>query len=145
MTTEPVVRSAIAANFADGRVGDQNLQKKSIELGLWEDIGALVFDRVLRGEHKEWLIQLVASSGRSHRTLLHRLKKSRLGLWGSSIDLIGKQNIGENRALAKKEITAALIVFRQDVGAGDIGGHQVGGELDTGIWQLDCLGERMHK
>ena len=32
-------------------------------------------------------------------------------------------------------------VFLNDVGAGDVGGHQVGGELDPAETQVDCLSQ----
>ena len=63
-----------------------------------------------------------------HLPFLHRLQQCGLGLRRGAIDLIGEEEVREDRPRAKHEVTAALVVDKR---ARDVGGHQVGGELDA--------------
>jgi hypothetical protein len=52
-------------------------------------------------------------------------------LGGGAVDLVGQQEVGEDRAGEELQLAAAgLGVLLDDVDARDVGGHQVGGELD---------------
>jgi hypothetical protein len=63
-----------------------------------------------------------------HLPLLHRLQQGGLGLGRGPVDLVGQQQVGEHRPRAEVEGAAALV---KDRGAGDVGGHEVGRELDA--------------
>ena len=65
-------------------------------------------------------------------TLLHGFEQRRLRLRRRAVDFVGQQDVGEDRALHEGPGAAAGggILF-DDVGAGDVGGHQVGRELDA--------------
>ena len=63
-----------------------------------------------------------------------------MGLWRSPVDLVGKQEIGEDRTLAQHE---AVMLTVKDVAAGDVPGKQVGCELDALEFHPQGPGERV--
>ena len=63
-----------------------------------------------------------------HLLLLHRLEERRLRLRRGAVDLVGEQQVGEHGARLEAEDGVALVVDRR---ARDVGGHQVGRELDA--------------
>ena len=64
--------------------------------------------------------------------LLHRFEQGGLGLGRRAVDLVGQHHVGEDRSLEEDETApAGLGVVLEDVGAGDVGRHQVGRELDA--------------
>ena len=74
---------------------------------------------------------------------LHRLQQRRLGLGRRAVDLVGQDHVAEDRALEETELAAArAAVFLDHLGAGDVGGHQVGRELDAAELQREGLGQR---
>jgi hypothetical protein len=105
-----------------------DLQHEPVFLRLRQRIGALVFDGILRGEDREIGRQGVGVTVNGDQALLHGLKQGRLGFGGRAVDLIGQQEIGEHRPLDQRELVALEV---EDVGAGDVGRHQVRGELDA--------------
>jgi hypothetical protein len=60
--------------------------------------------------------------------LLHRLQQARLRLGGGTVDLVGEQDLGEDRAAAELERGGLGV---EDVHPGDVAGKEVGGELDA--------------
>ena len=60
--------------------------------------------------------------------LLHRLQQGGLGLGRRAVDLVGQQQLAEDRPAGQGE-AAGLEV--EQVGADDVAGHQVGRELDA--------------
>jgi hypothetical protein len=71
--------------------------------------------------------------------LLHDLQQRALHLGGRAVDLVGEQQVGEHRAELGAERAA---VGLPDPGADDVGGDQVGRELDAGERAAQRLGER---
>ena len=64
--------------------------------------------------------------------LLHGLEQRGLGLGRRAVDLVGQEHVGEERAAARTGTRARRSpVLLEDVRAGDVGGHQVGRELDA--------------
>ena len=59
---------------------------------------------------------------------LHRFEERGLGLGRSAVDLVGEQDVGEDRSPPKLEVGGALIVDR---GSRHVGGHQVRRELNA--------------
>ena len=60
--------------------------------------------------------------------LLHRLEQRRLRLGGRAVDFVGEHDVREDRPCAQDERAVAAA---RDVGAGDVGGQQIGRELDA--------------
>ncbi len=73
---------------------------------------------------------------------LHRLQKGGLHLGGRTVDLVGEQEVDHHRAEFDVELLLALAV---DAGTDDVGGHQVGSELDTREGAAHDLGERLDR
>ena len=73
--------------------------------------------------------------------LLHRLEQRGLGLGGRAIDLVGEHEIGEDRSLAKAELTRA----RQQRDPRDVGRHQVRRELNAHESHTQRERERAHE
>ncbi len=69
--------------------------------------------------------------GHGHPVLLHRFQQCRLRLGRGPVDLVGQQDVGEYGSLLEFELAAPLGRFEHDVRADQVGGHQVGGELDA--------------
>src|ERR1041384_1776538 len=113
--------------------------------GVWaggEGIGALLLDRVLGGEHEEGERELVGRAACGDPVLLHGLEEGGLGLGGRAVDLVGEDEVGEDRALEEAEDAAAGgVVFFEDLGAGDVSGHEVGSELDALKREIEGLGK----
>jgi hypothetical protein len=75
--------------------------------------------------------------------LLHRLEQRRLRLGRRAVDLVGEDDVGEDRAGREHHLAAAGGgVLVDDVGAGDVRRHQVGRELDAVELQVEDAGER---
>ncbi len=75
------------------------------------------------------------------------------GFWWRAVDLVSEQHVGEDRTLDEAERALAAAVVLEDLGAGDVGGHQVGGELHAFEAEVEhvaegadeqCLGESWH-
>ena len=76
---------------------------------------------------------------RRHLPLLHRLEQRGLRLRRSAVDLVGEQEVGEDRPGPELEVAVALVPDRR---AGDVGGEQVRRELDAAEAEPARLGER---
>ena len=73
---------------------------------------------------------------------LHGFKQGSLGFRGSPIDFVRQYDLGKERTFFKDKFTVtAGFVFLNDVGAGNIGGHKIGGELYPAETQVDCLSQ----
>ena len=65
-----------------------------------------------------------------------------MGFGGSSVDFVGEDDVGEDRAFDEFEFTlSADSGFLDDVGAGNVGWHEVGGELDAGEAEVEGFGD----
>ena len=85
--------------------------------------------------------------------LLHGLEEGRLGAGARAVDLVGHEELGEDRSLDEPERAPPVGSLVEDLRTEDVGGHQVGGELDAaGIEPEDAaqgldelgLGEARH-
>ena len=63
-----------------------------------------------------------------HLQLLHGFQQRALHLGRGAVDLVGQQQVGEDRPLARVKIRGLRV---EDHGAGQVGRQQVGGELDA--------------
>ena len=127
-----------------GRVLDHDVEHEAIELRLGQRIGAFLLDRVLRREHEQRPLERVADAGDRDLVLLHRLEQRRLGLGRRAVDLVRQDDVREDRAVDEPDdALAGRAVLLDDLGAEDVGRHQVGRELDAVELQVDALGERL--
>ena len=127
-----------------GRERDHDLEEEAVELRLGQGIGALHLERVLRREHEERRVEREALAGDRDLVLLHRLEQARLGLGRRAVDLVGEDEVREDRARLEPEDPLAALLD-EDVRAGDVGRHQVGRELDAVERAVDDVGDRPHE
>ena len=85
-------------------------------------------DRIFGGEHEERLWERVSGVADGDLVLLHRFEQRTLHLCGSTVNLVGQHEIGEDGALTCVE---GAILRAVDQGADDVGGQQVGCKLDA--------------
>jgi hypothetical protein len=123
-------------------VVDHDVEHEPVELRLRQGIGAFELDRVLGREHEERLLEGVGLALHGHAVLLHRLQEGGLRLGRRAVDLVGQDDVAEDRAGHEDEMAAAgLGILLDDVGPGDVGRHQVRRELDAGELEVQHLGQ----
>ena len=84
-------------------------------------------------------------AGDGHLAFLHRLKQRRLGAGAGAVDLIRHQQLTEHRPFQKAEGAPAIGRGFKDFGAENVGGHQVGRELDAVGFQAHDRGQSVHQ
>ena len=119
-----------------------DLEHEPVFLRFRQRVGAFVFDRVLRGEDGEVRRQRVVLAINGHHPFLHRLQQGGLRLGRRAVDFVGQQERGEDRPFDEGELVALQV---EDIGAGDVGRHEVGGELDAGEVAAQHPGQRAHE
>ena len=103
-------------------VAERDPDHEPVDLGLGQRVRALVFDRVLGGEHDERTSQLVGMHVDGHAPLLHALEQAGLGLGRGAVDLVDQHDVREHGTGAKLEPRLALVV---DIRPDDVGREQV--------------------
>ena len=126
--------------FGRRGVSDQYLQHEPVDLRFGQRVGAFGLDRVLRRHHQERLGQPVGLAPDRDLTLLHRFQQRALHFGGGAVDLVGQDEVGEDRPQRNLELTELLVV---DAGADNVGGHQIGRELDALELATDRLRQRL--
>ena len=79
-------------------VVDQDVEHEPVELRLGQRVGPFLLDRVLRGQDEERVGQPVPLAADGDLPLLHGLEQGRLGLGRGPVDLVGQDDVGEDRA-----------------------------------------------
>ena len=129
--------------FIAAGVIDDDIQQKAVALGFGQRVGAFLFDGVLSGEYEEWLFECVGGAADRDFVFLHRFQQGGLSFGWRAIDFVGQQHLCEDGTAIEDEIAVSgLAIFLDNIGAGDIGRHQVGRELDTVEGQCHGIGER---
>ena len=67
-----------------------------------------------------------------------------LSLGRSAIDFVGKHDVSENRPALKFENFAPRGIVGQHIGPGNVGRHQIGGELNAGKTETEDLSQTAH-
>src|SRR6516162_6468037 len=83
--------------FAIG-IADIDFHQETIELRFRKRVSTFLLERVLRGEHMEWLRQIVSGAGDGNMLFLHRLQQCGLGARAGAIDLVGHQQLRKYRS-----------------------------------------------
>ena len=115
------------------------------ELCFRQRIGAFHLERVLRGHDEERLLQHVRRPGNGYLLLLHRLEQRGLRSRRGAVDLVGQDDVREDRTRLEVERLPPCAVLLKDARSDDIGRHQVGGELDARVAQRNHPAERPHQ
>ncbi len=114
------------------------MHQEAVELGFGQGIGAFLLDGVLRGHYQKQRRQLVGAAPDADLALGHGFEQGRLDLGRSTVDLVRQHQVVEDRPLLEHETAGFRTI---DLGAGDVGGQQVGGELDTMELCFDPFGK----
>src|SRR5262249_49065212 len=76
--------------------------------------------------------QRVRHAGRRDLLLGHGLEERGLGLRRGAVDLVGEEDVGEDRSRDERELPPAVRRLAPDARPGDVGGPQAEGERDAG-------------
>ena len=131
-----------AAQVLARRIGDQNLHQEAVELRFGQRIRAFHLDRILRGHHQERRFQFMRGGAAGDRALLHRFQQRGLRLRRGAVDLVGQHQVRENGPGLEAQRLAAAVVVLHNHAAHDVGGHQIGRELDARILQMQHSRQR---
>ena len=109
-------------------VAEAGTEHEAVELRLGQRIRPFVLDRVLRRKDEERRLEDVGHAVDRDLPLLHRLEQRSLGLRRSPVDLVGKEDVGEDGAGPELERRVALVPDRR---SGDVRRQEVRRELDA--------------
>ena len=112
------------------RIRHVDAEEEPVQLGLGQRVRTFLFDGVLRGDDEERVGQRIGLLADGDLAFLHRLQEGRLGLGRRAVDLVGQNDVGEDRALDESELAPAVGRLVHEVGACNVRGHQVGRELN---------------
>ena len=115
------------------------LEHETIDLRLRQRISPFLLDRILRRQYQERLLQGIRLVADGDLLFLHRFEQGALHFRGGAIDFVSQHEIGEDRALLDRKIPRARIV---NLRADDVGGQQIGRELDALEGEVQSLRER---
>src|SRR2546428_6177477 len=141
-----VIRATLPASLEDldllfpRRIADVNLQQEPIDLGFRERIGALVLDRILRGDHEERPVQRERLALQGRLPFLHRLEQGGLGLRRSAVDLVREEDVREDGTPSKDEFAGLAV---EHVRPRDIRRQQVRRKLDAAEREAQARRERL--
>ena len=124
------------------RVAQRDAHQEPVQLRFGQGEGAELVVRVLRRDDEEGRGQGAGFAFDRDLLFFHRLEQCALGLGAGSVDLVGEQHLRENRARVEHEALLAALV---DGDAGQVAGHQVGGELHAGKLQPEGAGQRVRQ
>ena len=124
------------------RVADLHVQQETIELGFGQRVGAFLLDRVLGRHDHEQALERIGLVADRDLAFLHGFEQGRLHLRRRAVDLVGQDQVMEQRALAKFERAFLRPV---DVRARQVGRQQVGRELQAVEVALDALGQHLNR
>ena len=103
-------RLAVAVLAQDGLLGvavgvaDAQAHQEAVELAFRQRIGALELVGVLRGQHEERRAQRPRLAVQRHLAVAHRLQQGALGARRGPVDLVGQDDLGEERAGLEDEL-----------------------------------------
>ena len=112
--------------------------QEAVHLRFGQGIGAVVLDGILRGQHHEGLRQRVGVGVHGDLGLVHGLQQRRLRFRRGAVDLVGQDDVGEDRAGLELELLLDLV---EDADAHHVAGQHVRSELDA----LEGAVERMRQ
>ncbi len=99
-----------------------------------------MLDGVLGRQHHERLRQRQRGPLDRNLVFLHGLEQGGLRFGRGAVHLVGQQHLAEDRPLAEDEIIAFAV---ENIGPGDVGGEQVGGELEPLVLRAQDAGKRL--
>ena len=128
--------------FIRARVADNDFEEEAVELCFGQRIGAFLVNRVLRGHDEEGFAEFAKFAAGGDLLFLHGFEHGRLGLGRGAIDFVGENQVREDRAALELEGAFARVGVHDEVRAENVGGHEVGRELDAIERHVEYLAER---
>ena len=110
------------------RIVHAELQHEAVDLCLRQRVRPLLFDRVLGRQDKKRVRQIEGLVAQRDLPFLHRLEQRALDLGRRAVDLVGEQQVGEDRSLLDLEV---VLVGPVDLGSQQVRRQQVRRELDA--------------
>ena len=121
-----------------GRVAQLQTEQKAVNLGFRERESALQLNGVLRSQYQERLGQRNGVLVNGNLAFRHCFQQGGLGAGRSAVDFVGQDNLRNDGAGAEFKIGGMLVVVMD---AGNVGWHQVGGELDAAEIAVQGIGK----
>ena len=134
-------RQQCALGFAI-RVIQADAQHETVELRVGQWIRAGQFDWILRGDDEKRRGQRIGLAISGDLLFRHRFEQGALRFRRGAIDFIGKHELREQRARMEFERAALALV---DADADNVGGQQIGSELDALEGEVQRGGQRMRE
>ncbi len=114
--------------FQRGRETDQHLHEETVPLRLGQRVDAFALDGVLGGEHQERVGHRISDAADGNVAFGHGLQQGGLHLGRRPVDLVGQDQVGEDRPELDVEPLGGRSVHP---GADQVGGDQIRGELQA--------------
>jgi hypothetical protein len=132
--------------FVGGEIAQHGVEQEAVQLRFRQRVGAFELDGVLGGQHEERRRQFVIIAAHGAGELLHRFEQCRLRFGRGAVDFVGQQDVRKDGAAHEGPgAVAGGGIFLDDVGTGDVGGHQVRRKLDAFKNQAKRLGHGAHQ
>ena len=128
------------ALFLLAGVANLDLEHEAVHLCLRKGIGTFLLNRVLRGQYEEGLLQAEGLGTDRHLPLLHGFEQGTLHLGRGTVDFVGQDEIGKNRAFSDGKFVLRRVV---DHRAQYIRRQQVGRELYAAEPRVNRLRQRL--
>ena len=129
--------------FVETRVRDEHFEHEAVLLRFGQRVGAFLLDRVLRGEHEKRVRHLVPDAADRDLPLLHRFEQGGLRFGRRAVDFVGEDHVRKDRAGEEAHLAlAGRAILFDDVGARDVGRHQVGRELNAAECEIQRASQR---
>ncbi len=113
-------------------IAQADAHQKTVELGFRQGKGTDLVGRVLGGDDEKRLGQRAGLAFSGDLPFLHGFEKGALGFWRGAVDLVGEDQLGEDRPLVKMKPFRTPLVHRY---TDYIGRQQIAGELDALVVQ----------
>src|SRR6185437_6947925 len=84
--------------FIARRIADAQLEHEPVDLRFRKRVRAFLLDRVLRRQHEKGFFESERRPADRHLLLLHRFEQRRLHLGRRAVDLVGENDVGEDRS-----------------------------------------------
>jgi len=140
---ERIVADTLAQDFplrVVRGVAHFDAHEEAVELGFRKRIGAMMLDRVLRGDDKERLGEQLRSAVHADLGFVHGLEKGGLCARRGAIDFVGEHDIGEDRTGPKFKLARFGIV---NADAKNVARKQIRSELDALEGAMKRFGESL--
>src|SRR6185436_10277225 len=124
------------------RITELDAHQEAVELRFRQRESAHLMGGILRGYDEEGLRQAPGLAFGRHLMLLHRLEEGALGLGRGAVDLVGEDDLGENRPRMKLESPGFTVVDRYPE---NVGRQEVARELYALEAQSQGGGERVRE